>query len=141
MLAIIGIFGLCMTTIFYNLSLQKLDASFSIVLLFQFMWITILLECLWLKRWPTRQQVVAIVIVMTGTLLAVGLFEQDSFKAIDIAGVGYDLASAVTYGLFLFHTVRLQTDYDPVMKSAMMMLAEHEARRSTERMEGLEESR
>lgn len=121
MLAIIGIFGLCMTTIFYNLSLQRLEASFSIVLLFQFMWITIFLECVWLRRLPKRQQVIAIIIVMAGTLLAVGLFEQDSFKGIDIAGIGYGLAAAVTYSLFLFLTGKLQNDYDPVMKSAMMM--------------------
>lgn len=121
MLAVVGIFGLCMTTVFYNLALQKLEASFSIVLLFQFMWITILLECLWFRRWPEGQQLVAIVVVMAGTLLAVGLFEQDSFAKIDIAGVGYGLASAVTYSLFLFLTGRLKAEYDPVMKSAMMM--------------------
>ncbi|HTG70353.1 MAG TPA: DMT family transporter [Candidatus Udaeobacter sp.] len=121
MLAIIGIFGLCMTTVFYNLALQKLEASFSIVLLFQFMWITILLECLRDRRWPSRRQIFAIAVVMAGTLLAVGLFEQKSDVELNIAGVLYGLASAVTYSLFLFLTGRLQTDYDPVLKSAMMM--------------------
>ncbi|WP_028609712.1 EamA family transporter [Paenibacillus harenae] len=120
-LAVIGIFGLCLTTVFYNLALQRLEASFAIVLLFQFMWITIFLECLWFRRKPGRQQILAIIVVMAGTLLAVGLFEQNSFVKIDMAGVGFGLASAVTYSLFLFLTGRLQTDYDPVIKSAMMM--------------------
>lgn len=121
MLAFIGIFGLCMTTVFYNLALQKLEASLSIVLLFQFMWITILLECFRDRRWPRRQQIFAIAVVMAGTLLAAGLFEHKSDVELNIAGVLYGLASAVTYSLFLFLTGRLQADYDPVLKSAMMM--------------------
>ncbi|MOA04791.1 EamA-like transporter family protein [compost metagenome] len=90
-------------------------------MLFQFVWITIFLECVWLRRWPRLRQIVAVLVVMAGTLLAAGLFEQNSLAKIDIAGVAYGLASAVTYSLFIFLTGRLQTDYDPVMKSAMMM--------------------
>ncbi len=123
-----------------------------------------MLECLRDRRWPRRRQIFAIAVVMAGTLLAVGLFEQKSDVELNIAGVLYGLASAVTYSLFLFLTCRLQADYDPVQKSAMMinsdlggdsagmtigillilagiMIAEHTARQSAERTEGLEELR
>ncbi|KRE40283.1 hypothetical protein [Paenibacillus sp. Soil522] len=60
---------------------------------------------------------------MAGTLLAVGLFEQKNDVELNIAGVVYGLASAVTYSLFLFLTYRLQADCDPVQKSAMMIIS------------------
>ncbi|MUT68000.1 DMT family transporter [Paenibacillus sp. NEAU-GSW1] len=122
-LSFIGIFGLCMTTVFYNQTLERLDASFSIVLLFQFMWITILLECLWHKRWPAATQWAAIVLAMTGTVLAAGLLDRGALDALDWSGVWYGLASAVTYSLFLLLTGKVKSDYDPVMKSAIMMTA------------------
>ncbi|WP_337104188.1 EamA family transporter [Paenibacillus sp. YIM B09110] len=121
MLAVVGIFGLCLTTVFYNMALQRLEASFSIVLLFQFMWITILLECIRVRRFPRKLALAAIAVAMAGTLLAAGLFEEVGLARIDIIGVGYGLASAVTYSLFLFLTGLIETDHDPVMKSAMMM--------------------
>ncbi|MDQ0113655.1 EamA family transporter [Paenibacillus harenae] len=121
MLAIVGIFGLCLTTVFYNMALQRLEASFSIVLLFQFMWITILLECLRIRRFPRKLELAAIAVAMAGTLLAAGLFEEAGLARMDWIGVGYGLASAVTYSLFLFLTGLIDTDHDPVMKSAMMM--------------------
>ncbi|MCM3631045.1 DMT family transporter [Paenibacillus glycanilyticus] len=119
-LAFTGIFGLSMTTVFYNQTLEKLDASFSIVLLFQFMWITIFLESLRNRKWPTRWQWAAIVISMAGTVLAAGLL-QNKLMDMDWAGVGFGLASALSYSLFLFLAGRVAPGYDPVYKSAIMM--------------------
>lgn len=118
MLALTGVFGLSMTTIFYNQTLERLDASFSIVLLFQFMWITILLESLWNRKWPTKWQWAAIGMAMAGTVLAAGLLQ---LVDMDWAGVGFGLASAFTYSLFLFLAGRVAPGYDPVFKSALMM--------------------
>ncbi|MGO4108621.1 EamA family transporter [Paenibacillus sp. YAF4_2] len=119
-LAFTGIFGLSMTTVLYNQTLERLDASFSIVLLFQFMWITILLESLWKRKWPTKWQWASIVMAMAGTVLAAGLFEN-KLTDMDWAGVWYGLGSAVTYSLFLLLTGRVAPGYDPVYKSAIMM--------------------
>ncbi|WP_336791029.1 EamA family transporter [Paenibacillus sp. MMO-177] len=119
-LAFTGIFGLSMTTVLYNQTLERLDASFSIVLLFQFMWITILLESLRNRKWPTIWQWAAIVMAMAGTVLAAGLL-QNKLTDIDWVGVGFGLASAFTYSLFLFLTGRVAPGYDPVFKSALMM--------------------
>ncbi|WP_127492407.1 EamA family transporter [Paenibacillus glycanilyticus] len=119
-LAFTGIFGLSMTTVLYNQTLERLDASFSIVLLFQFMWITILLESLRGRKWPTKWQWAAIVMAMAGTVLAAGLL-QNKLTDMDWAGVGYGLASAFSYSLFLFLAGRVAPGYDPVFKSALMM--------------------
>ncbi|ACT04242.1 DMT family transporter [Paenibacillus sp. JDR-2] len=119
-LAFTGIFGLSMTTILYNQTLERLDASFSIVLLFQFMWITILLESLRNRKWPTIWQWAAIVMAMAGTVLAAGLL-QNKLTDMDWVGVGCGLGSALSYSLFLFLAGGVAPGYDPVFKSALMM--------------------
>lgn len=121
-LSLTGVFGLAMTTVFYNETLEKLDASVSIVLLFQFTWITILLECVASKRWPTLSQGLAIAAVMIGTMLAVDLFKAD-WGRLNGAGIALGLASACTYSIFLFAAGKVETDFHPLLKSAVMLTA------------------
>ena len=55
-LGLIGIFGLSLTTVFYNIALQELDASLCIILLFQFTWMTIAMDCIVKRRLPKRME-------------------------------------------------------------------------------------
>ncbi|MDF2669959.1 MAG: EamA family transporter [Paenibacillus sp.] len=121
-LSLIGIFGLSLTTFFYNTTLSKLDASLSIVLLFQFTWMTILMDCLFERKWPTRYQLIALVIIMAGTLLAVNL-SGSSLANMDGIGIVLGLLSGFAYSVFLFFTGRVRTSMHPVMKSVVMLTA------------------
>jgi drug/metabolite transporter (DMT)-like permease len=121
-LALIGMFGLSLTSIFYNRTLAELDASLSIVLLFQFTWITILMECVASRKWPTPYQSIAVLIVMIGTILSVNLFGADLGR-FNAKGLIFGLASAVTYSLFLFAAGRVESSHHPFLKSAWMMTA------------------
>jgi drug/metabolite transporter (DMT)-like permease len=118
----IGIVGLSLTTVFYNESLSRLEASQVIVLLFQYTWITILLESIRKRKWPTKQEWIAVGCIAFGTVLAVGILGQD-FKQLDGLGVLYGLLSAVTYSLFFFLTGYLPKQLDPIAKSAIMSTA------------------
>jgi drug/metabolite transporter (DMT)-like permease len=122
MLIIIGVVGLSLTTVFYNEAIGRLDASLGIVLLFQYTWITILLDSIYHRRWPGRQQWIAMGCIAVGTILAVGLLEHD-FSQIDKVGVVYGLLSAITYSMFFFLTGFLQQNLDPISKSAIMSTA------------------
>ncbi len=121
-LSAIGIVGLSLTTVFYNEALARLDASLVIVLLFQFTWITILLESIRKRVWPTRPEWIAIVCIAIGTVMAVGLLEQD-ISRLDGWGVLLGLLSAVTYSLFFFLSGFLPHRLDPIAKSAVMSTA------------------
>ncbi|MDB4865941.1 MAG: family transporter [Cohnella sp.] len=118
-LAITGICGLALSTLFYNRTLSRLDASFSIVLLFQYAWITILLESIRLKRWPAKRQWLAAAVIFAGTLLAAGLLERD-LGQLDGLGVLFGLLAAVTYGLFFFLSGFLPRSLEPFAKSTIM---------------------
>ncbi|RED54397.1 EamA family transporter [Cohnella lupini] len=121
-LSVIGILGLSLTTIFYNEALARLDASLVIVLLFQYTWITILLESIRKRQWPTKQEWIAVLCIALGTILAAGLLERD-FSELDGLGIIFGLLSAVTYSLFFFLTGFLPNHLDAVAKSAMMSTA------------------
>ncbi len=118
----IGIVGLAMTTMFYNESLARIDASLAIVLLFQFTWITILLESIRKRAWPKKPEWVAMLCIAAGTVLAVGLLEQD-LSQLDRTGVAFGLLSAVTYSLFFFLTDFLPPEVDSISKSTVMSTA------------------
>lgn len=121
-LSAIGIFGLALTTIFYNIALSKLDASFSIVLLFQFTWMTIALDCTASRRWPRSGEIFAIILIMLGTLLAVNVFQTD-WSRFSISGLIFGLLSGSTYSLFIFLTGVVKSNLPPLMNSAIMLTA------------------
>lgn len=119
-LSFIGIFGLSMTTIFINSSLMTLSAALTMVLLFQFTWITIVMESILDRKWPTRTQIISVAVIIGGTLLAVGL-SIDDFKELQIKGFIFGISSAFTYSIFLTLTGRVTTQMDAVLKSAVML--------------------
>lgn len=120
--ALISMGSLSLTTICYNRTLSELDASLAIVLLFQFTWITIVMECIAERRWPSRYQGGAIAVVMVGTVLSVNLLSAD-LSRFSVSGILFGLASGFTYSLFLFLAGRVESDQHPFLKSAWMLTA------------------
>src|SRR5690625_6635333 len=68
---------MALTTSFYYNSLQYLDASISIVLLFQYTWMGIIAELVIERVKPTWEKVSAAIILFVGSLLAVNIFGAD----------------------------------------------------------------
>ncbi|MBC8081322.1 MAG: EamA family transporter [Gorillibacterium sp.] len=121
-LALNGIIGLALTNLFINAALLELDATLCIVLLFQFTWITVLLDAWFNKKLPNRYQWFAIAIILAGTLLAVGI-SGVGLASVSLKGIFLGLASAVSYSCLLFFTGRIETTLHPLMKSAFMLTA------------------
>ncbi|KIL38010.1 hypothetical protein SD70_29295 [Gordoniibacillus kamchatkensis] len=121
-LSLVGIFGLLLTTVFYNIALAELNASLSIVLLFQFTWMTIAIDSVLGRRPPNGRQLLAVVIILAGTLLAVNIFSAD-WSRFSLKGVLFGLLSALTYSIFLSFAGRIQTDMNMFLKSAFMQTA------------------
>jgi drug/metabolite transporter (DMT)-like permease len=119
-LSLVGMFGLTATTLLYNSALAELDATVAIVLLFQFTWITILMESIAKRKWPERNQWLAVGIIMLGTLCSVQAFEAD-WTRFTYLGLLCGIGSAVAYAFFLFMAGRMDTHLHPFMKSAVMI--------------------
>lgn len=117
-LALLGVFtGL--TSICYYTSVSLLPSAAALTLLFQYVWVSVLIECLVEHRLPERSTVVAVAIVLVGTLFAAGVFEG-GIGALDPLGVAFGAASAVFYALFLFFSGRIGADQPPALRALML---------------------
>lgn len=85
----------------YAQSLEYLPASLAVVLLFQFTWIGMFLDCLVNRRWLKRIEVISLVILFGGTILAAGIIDAD-LSGIAWQGWALGIAAAVCFSGFIF---------------------------------------
>lgn len=117
-MALLGVFtGL--TSICYYTSVSLLPSAAALTLLFQYVWVSVLIECVVERRLPTRSTMVAVVIVLVGTLFAAGVFEGELGK-LDPLGVALGAGSAVFYALFLYLSGRIGTGQPAALRAAML---------------------
>jgi drug/metabolite transporter (DMT)-like permease len=121
-LAVVGIAGIAMTTVLLNKSLSELDASLAIILLFQFTWITIVMEAVAARRMPRRNQWLGVAAILIGTALAVNALEVD-WHRFSASGLVFGLLASLTYSVFLFWTGRIRGNLPPLMRAAIMLTA------------------
>ncbi len=110
-------FGL--TGIFYYQSLQTLNASLAIILLFQFVWIGTLIEWIFYKKKPTKVNILSITILLIGSILAAGIISNGGI-ALSWQGTIWGLLAAVTFSTFIFLSGSVGTDVPPLLKSAVL---------------------
>ncbi|WP_062046470.1 DMT family transporter [Bacillus sp. JCM 19034] len=107
-----------LTGIFYYQSLQTIDASVAIILLFQFVWIGTLLEWTIDRKKPNQMRMIAIGTCMVGSFLAGGFF-MSSFN-ITIEGVIWGLLAAVTFSTFIYLSGKVGKGVPAIQKSAWL---------------------
>lgn len=105
--------------IFYYQSVKLLPASVAIILLMQYLWMSMLIEAVVFKKKPTKKQILLLGIVLLGTLLAGGLFSD--VIILNLEGVIYGLLAAFCYAIFLMTSGRIGNDLPVLKKSALMI--------------------
>lgn len=104
----------------YYVSVKYIPASLSIILLMQFTWMGLLLERLFFGRRPERTQLVAVGVILAGTIMASGL-STVTIGLSFLAGTGFALLSALLYALYIITNSRLGTGFSAPQKSALIM--------------------
>ncbi len=104
----------------YYQCVKLLPASVAIILLMQFVWISVGLEFFFYKKKPTKLQVLAIFLILIGTTAASGYYENTG-EALSLIGIGYGLIAALCYAVFLMLNGNLGNEYPPIQKSALMI--------------------
>jgi len=114
--------GTCtgLVSVFYYQCVKLVPNSIAIILLMQFIWMSILMDYLIFKKKPTGLQFVAILLVLGGTILASGMVETN-IKTINLKGIGFGLLAALSYAGFLMLSGRIGNEYPPLKKSALMI--------------------
>jgi drug/metabolite transporter (DMT)-like permease len=108
------------TSIFNYSALQYIPASLAIVLLFQFVWIGVLIEAILIRKLPGKDKIMALALVLVGTVMAGGLLDGElgNFKWM---GVVFGLLSAISYALFIAFSGKASVDVHPITKSTIMV--------------------
>lgn len=88
------------TGIVYGKSVQYLPASLAVVMLFQFTWIGLFLDCLLHKRLPKRIELISLVFLVGGTILAAGVLDVD-LSGLSWKGWAFGFAAAFSFAVFM----------------------------------------
>ena len=105
--------------IFYYQAVNLVPASIAIILLMQYLWISILIEWAVFKKKPHRMQVLAAVVVFTGTVFAGGVFNETLH--LNTKGIIFGFLAAISYSIFLMTSGRVGNDRPVFQKSALMI--------------------
>lgn len=109
-----------LTGVFYYYSLQTLDASFAVLLLFQFTWMGLLMDWLLHGKAPGRFQVAGVAVILAGTVLSSGLW-MGTTKSIQVSGVGLGLLAAASYTLFIYFSGKVAVEVPTLLRSSWMV--------------------
>jgi drug/metabolite transporter (DMT)-like permease len=118
-LAVAGI-TTSLTGMLYGKSLETIPASISVVLLFQFTWIGIIIEAIANRKIPSKEKLIAILILFIGTLLSSGGL-TNSLLELHKTGVIFGLLSAISFALFIFVSGRVAVHLPSMTRSFFMI--------------------
>lgn len=114
-----GAIGL--TNFLYYLSVSYISASLAIVILMQFTWFSLILEWVLFGNKPTILEVVIILVILIGTLMASGFFSQNKWL-FSLKGILLVLLASLTYAVYIVATGRLSKSLRWQSKSTLIML-------------------
>ncbi|NAW52140.1 EamA family transporter [Elizabethkingia argentiflava] len=107
------------TSLFYYLSVQYINVSIAIVLLMQSVWFSVVVESVLNKKLPGLGKVMAVIMVLIGTVLATNLINMEI--KLDIRGIVWGLLAAVSYTVTMFTSNTIAT-YLPVFRKSLIQL-------------------
>lgn len=112
--------SLGMTSLFYYLAVKFIPVSIGIVLLMQTVWIGVVLEMILEKKLPSRQKIIAVIIVLLGTVLATNIISNE--VTLDWRGMAWGFMAAASFTTTMFTANRVATEISSAQRSLYMLL-------------------
>ena len=112
--------SLGMTSLFYYLAVKYIPVSIGIVLLMQTVWMGVLLEMILEKKLPSKQKVIAVFIVLVGTVLATNIIHND--VDLDWRGIAWGVLAAASFTTTMFTANSVATEISSAQRSLYMLL-------------------
>ncbi|MCM0666291.1 EamA family transporter [Flavobacterium tyrosinilyticum] len=112
--------SLGMTSLFYYLAVKYIPVSIGIVLLMQTVWMGVLLEMILEKKLPSKQKVIAVLIVLFGTVLATNIINNDI--ELDWRGLVWGMLAAASFTTTMFTANSVATEISSAQRSLYMLL-------------------
>lgn len=108
-----------LTTFLYYVSVQYITASLAVVILMQFAWMGLLLEWLIFKRKPSFIALIAMLLILGGTVMSSGVVNVN--PVVSFKGILCALASAFLYAIYIVANGNVGNNFRPLTKSATIM--------------------
>lgn len=112
--------SLGMTSLFYYLAVKYIPVSIGIVLLMQTVWMGVLLEMVLEKKLPSKQKILAVFIVLIGTVLATNIINNDI--KLDWRGLSWGILAAASFTTTMFTANRVAVEISSAQRSLYMLL-------------------
>lgn len=112
--------SLGMTSLFYYLAVKYIPVSIGIVILMQTVWMGVLLEMILEKKLPSKQKVIAVLIVLIGTVLATNIIHND--VELDWRGLAWGVLAAASFTTTMFTANSVATEISSAQRSLYMLL-------------------
>jgi drug/metabolite transporter (DMT)-like permease len=112
--------SLGLTSTFYYLAVRYIPVSIGIVLLMQSVWMGVIFESIVAKKKPSTNKIVAVIVILIGTVLATNML----FNSIqlDLRGIGWGLLAAVSYTVTIYASNTVSLQLHSLRRSLWMML-------------------
>lgn len=111
--------SLGLTSLFYYSAVQYISVSIGIVMLMQSVWMGVVLDSVLLKAFPSKRKIIAVLVVLIGTLLATNVFMETA--TVDWRGIGFGLLAATSYTITIFASNRVATKLPALVRSKWMV--------------------
>lgn len=108
------------TSLFYYLAVKYIPVSIGIVLLMQTVWMGVLLEMILEKKLPSLQKIIAVFIVLVGTVLATNIINNDI--ELDWRGIAWGILAAASFTATMFTANRVAIEISSAQRSLYMLL-------------------
>lgn len=108
------------TTLLYYATLQFVSPALAVVLFLQFTWMGIVLDGVLQRQWPALPRLLAVVVILVGSALAVNLPEL-GLGGLNWRGTALGLAAALCNTLRIYASGRIGVKLDPMLRAALMV--------------------
>lgn len=109
------------TSICYYTAVSLLPSAVALTMLFQYVWVGILVDCIIHRKPPSVSSIISAVIVLIGTFFAAGLFDG-SFSSLDPVGLAFGAGSAIFWALYLNFSGIIGVEEPVVVRTFMLAI-------------------
>ena len=112
--------SLGLTSTFYYFAVKYIPVSIGIVLLMQSVWMGVFLEGIINKKKPTTNKIIAVIVILAGTVLATNML----FSSIELdwRGVGWGMLAAISYTVTIYTSNTVSLQLHSLRRSLWMLL-------------------
>jgi len=111
--------SLGLTSLFYYSSVLYINVSVAVVLLMQSVWMSVFLEAILSKTFPSVRKIIAVAIVLFGTILATNILKNEI--ELNWIGIFWGLSSAASFSTTMYASNHI-ANYLPAYKKSLIML-------------------